>query len=189
MVWSPGFWAFSVGFYGWHAGYWGPQVGFYGGFNYGFGYGGVGCGGGEWRGGGFFYNRSVTNVNVTNGTNVNSRNVIVNNTRNVSYNGPGGIGMRPTRQEEAFAREPHRAALAAQSQHERAAGRNRELFASENHGRPAIAATAKPGEFRGPHLERARTAGEPDPAPKLSPRERRAQSPSHPRPDHPPTDT
>src|SRR5216684_330860 len=184
MLWTPGYWAFSDGFYGWHAGYWGPHVGFYGGINYGFGYGGVGFGGGEWRGGGFFYNRSVTNVNVTNVTNVYSRTVIVNNTRNVSYNGPGGIGMRPTRQEEAFAREPHRAALAAQSQHERAAGRNRELFASENHGRPAIAATAKPGEFRGPHLERARAAGEPYRAPKLSPREARGQSLSNRGADH-----
>ena len=179
MLWTPGYWAFSDGFYGWHAGYWGPHVGFYGGINYGFGYGGVGFGGGEWRGGAFFYNRSVTNVNVTNVTNVYSRTVIVNNTRNVSYNGPGGIDRRPTRQEEAFAHEPHRAVLAAQSQHERAASRNRELFAAENHGRPAIAATAKPGEFRGPHLERARAAGEPYRAPKLSPREARGQSPDN----------
>src|SRR5713101_2839642 len=100
MLWTPGYWAFSDGFYGWHAGYWGPHVGFYGGINYGFGYGGVGFGGGEWRGGGFVYNRSVTNVNVSNVTNVYNRTVIVNNTRNVSFNGRGGIGMRPTRQEE-----------------------------------------------------------------------------------------
>src|SRR6266478_4377668 len=184
MLWTPGYWAFSDGFYGWHAGYWGPHVGFYGGINYGFGYGGVGFGGGEWRGGGFFYNRSVTNVNVVNVRNVYSRTVIVNNTRNVSYNGPGGIDRRPTRQEEAFAHEPHRAVLAAQSQHERAASRNRELFAAENHGRPAIAATARPGEFRGPHLERARAAGEPYRAPKLSPREARGQTPGNRGADH-----
>jgi hypothetical protein len=179
MLWTPGYWAFSSGFYGWHAGYWGRHVGFYGGINYGFGYGGVGFGGGEWRGGAFFYNRSVTNVNVTNVTNVYNRTVVVNNTRNVSYNGPGGIEARPRPQEERFSREPHSAALAAQTQHEHAASQNRQLFAAENHGRPAIAATAKPGEFNGPHVQRARAAGEPYRAPKISPQEARGQSPGN----------
>src|SRR5712692_4274808 len=105
MLWTPGYWGWGGGFYAWHPGYWGRHVGFYGGINYGFGYGGVGFGGGEWRGGAFFYNRSVTNVNVVNVRNVYSRTVIVNNTRNVSFNGRGGIDMRPTRQEEVFARE------------------------------------------------------------------------------------
>jgi len=177
MLWTPGYWGFAGGFYAWHPGYWGPHVGFYGGINYGFGYGGFGYGGGEWRGGRFFYNRSVTNVNVTNVTNVYNRTVIVNNTRNVSYNGPGGIDVRPTRQEEEFAREPHRAALATQSQHEHAASQNRQLFASENHGRPAIAATARASEFNGSHVQRAGAAGEGYRAPKISPREARVQSP------------
>jgi hypothetical protein len=53
----------------------GPHIGFYGGVNYGFGYGGVGFGGGEWRGGSFYYNRSVTNV--TNVTTVYNQTVIV----------------------------------------------------------------------------------------------------------------
>src|SRR6202045_2567798 len=179
MLWTPGYWAFSGGFYGWHAGYWGPHVGFYGGINYGFGYGGVGFFGGEWRGGSFFYNRSVTNVNVTNVTNVYNRTVIVNNTRNVSFNGRGGIEARPTPQEERFSREPHNAALAAQTQHEHAARQNRQLFASENHGRPAIAATARAGEFNGPHVQRARAAGEPYRAPKISPQEARGQAPGN----------
>src|SRR6202789_4145188 len=65
MLWTPGYWGFAGGVYGWHAGYWGPHVGFYGGINYRFGYGGVGFAGGEWRGGGFFYNRAVFKVNVT----------------------------------------------------------------------------------------------------------------------------
>jgi len=146
MLWTPGYWGFAGGLYGWHPGYWGPHVGFYGGINYGFGYGGVGFAGGEWRGGAFFYNRAVLNVNVTNVRNVYSRTVVVNNTH-VAFNGPGGIMARPTRQEEAYGREPHTAALAAQTEHEHAASQNRQLFASENHGRPAIAATAKPGEF------------------------------------------
>src|SRR6202521_1934589 len=179
MLWTPGYWAFSGGFYGWHAGYWGPHVGFYGGINYGFGYGGVGFFGGEWRGGSFFYNRSVTNVNVTNVTNVYNRTVIVNNTRNVSFNGRGGVGARPTPQEERFSRESHNAALAAQTQHEHAARQNRQLFASENHGRPAIAATARAGEFNGPHVQRARAAGAPYRAAKISPQEARGQAPGN----------
>src|SRR6266404_2622533 len=179
MLWTPGYWAFSDGFYGWHGGYWGPHVGFYGGINYGFGYGGVGFYGGEWRGGSFFYNRSVTNVNVTNVTNVYNRTVIVNNTRNVSYNGPGGVQARPTPQEQRFSHEPHNAVLAVQTQHEHAARQNRQLLASENHGRPPIAATARPGEFNGPHVQPARAAGQPYRAPKITPQEARVQAPGN----------
>src|SRR5271157_5364006 len=175
FLWTPGYWGFAGGFYAWHGGYWGPHVGFYGGINYGFGYGGVGFGGGEWRGGTFFYNRSVTNVNVTNVTNVYNRTVIVNNTH-TSFNGPGGIVARPTPQEEAYGREPHTAALAAQTQHEHAASQNRQLFASENHGRPAIAATGKPGEFNGRNVQKASAAGEPYRQPKMSPQEARRSS-------------
>ncbi|MGD0214483.1 MAG: hypothetical protein ABSB87_14745 [Terriglobales bacterium] len=154
MLWTPGYWGFAGGFYGWHAGYWGPHVGFYGGINYGFGYGGVGFGGGEWRGGAFFYNRAVMNVNVTNIRNVYSRTVVVNNVH-TSFNGPGGIEARPTAEEERFAHEQHTPALAAQTEHEHAASQNRASFASENHGRPAIAATARPGEFSGRDATRA----------------------------------
>ena len=71
-------------------------------FNYGFGYVGVGFLGGEWRGGSFFYNRSVANV--TNITNVYEKTVVVNNVtvNNVSYNGgEGGVTARPTAAEEA----------------------------------------------------------------------------------------
>ncbi len=173
MLWTPGYWGFAGGFYGWHAGYWGPHVGFYGGINYGFGYGGVGFAGGEWRGGAFFYNRAV--MNVSNVRNVYSRTVVENNMR-TSFNGPGGIEGRPTRQEQAYAREPHKAALAAQSEHERSASRNRALFASENHGRPEIAATARPGEFSGRNAVRARAAGEAYREPKMSAQEARGTS-------------
>ncbi len=175
MLWTPGYWGFAGGFYGWHAGYWGPHVGFYGGINYGFGYGGVGFAGGEWRGGSFYYNRSVTNVNVTNVTNVYNRTVIVNNTH-TSFNGPGGVTTRPTPQEQTYAHEPHTAPLAAQTQHEHAASRNRQLFASENHGRPAIAATAKPGQFSGRNVVPARAAGAAYHAPTMPPKEARVPS-------------
>jgi hypothetical protein len=175
LLWTPGYWGWVGGFYRWHAGYWGPHVGFYGGINYGFGYGGVGFWGGEWRGGSFFYNRSVMNVNVTNVTNVYNRNVVVNNTSHVSFNGgTGGIMTRPTAEEERYAQERHTAPLAAQMQHERAASENRQLFASENHGRPAIAATGRPGEFSGHNVVGARSAGEAYHEPKMSPQEARA---------------
>jgi hypothetical protein len=58
--------------------------------------------------------------------------------------------------EEEAAREQHVAAIPAQVQQERMAGANKELLASENHGRPAIAATAKPGEFTGKGVMAAR---------------------------------
>src|SRR5271154_5565026 len=173
MLWTPGYWGFAGGFYGWHAGYWGPHIGFYGGINYGFGYGGVGFGGGEWRGGAFFYNREVMHVDVHNVTNVYSKTVIVNNTR-VAFNGPGGIEARPTAQEESYAHESHTAALAVQTEHEHTASQNRQLFASENHGRPAIAATGRPGEFSGRNVIKAREAGGEYHEPKISPREARA---------------
>ena len=173
LLWTPGYWGFAGGFYGWHAGYWGPHVGFYGGINYGFGYGGVGFAGGEWRGGAFFYNREVMHVDVHSVTNVYSRTVVVNNTH-VAFNGPGGIEARPTAQEEAYAHESHTAPLAAQTEHEHAASQNKQLFASENHGRPAIAATGRPGEFSGRNVVKAREAGAAYHEPKMSPQEARA---------------
>jgi hypothetical protein len=176
MLWTPGYWGWGGGFYAWHAGYWGPHIGFYGGINYGFGYTGVGFVGGEWRGGAFYYNRAVTNVSVTNVTHVYSRTVVVN-TRTESYNGgAGGLEARPTRQEEEAAHERHIAPLAEQTQHERIAGQNRENFASENHGRPAIAATARPGDFSSRSAVPARAAGGEYHAPAMPPKQARVGS-------------
>lgn len=179
LLWTPGYWGWGGGFYVWHGGYWGPHVGFYGGINYGFGYGGVGFVGGEWRGGAFFYNRSVTNVSVTSVTNVYNRTVVVNNHSTTSFNGgTGGVQARPTAQEEAYGREHHTAALASQTQHEHAASQNRENFASQNHGRPAIAATAKAGDFSRHSAVPARSAGGEYHAPAMSPKEARANTPA-----------
>ena len=177
MLWTPGYWGWGGGFYAWHAGYWGPHIGFYGGINYGFGYTGVGFVGGEWRGGAFYYNRSVTNVSVTNVTHVYNRTVVVNNTRTTSFNGgTGGVEARPTGQEEAAAREQHTPASETQAQHERLASQNRQNFASENQGRPAVAATAKPGDFSGRSAVPARAAGGEYHAPAMSPKEARGPS-------------
>ena len=127
MLWTPGYWGWNDGVYAWNAGYWGPQIGFYGGINYGFGYGGVGFVGGEWRGGAFYYNTAVMHVNTTVIHNVYvNRTVIVNNESRVAFNGgQGGTVARPTAQQETYAREKHTPAVAAQVQQERAASHNR----------------------------------------------------------------
>jgi hypothetical protein len=180
MLWTPGYWGWNNGLYVWNGGYWGPHIGFYGGINYGFGYGGVGFVGGEWRGGAFFYNTAVMHVDTVHITNVYvNRTVIVNNESHVAFNGgEGGIAVHATAQEEAYSREPHQPPLAAQTEHEHAASQNRALFASENHGAPAVAATARPGEFSGHGVVAAKAAGAPYHAPAMSPKEARATSPA-----------
>ena len=163
LLWTPGYWGWGGGAYVFHAGYWGPHVGFYGGINYGFGYGGVGFVGGRWNGGVFAYNTAVMHVNTTvihttyvDRTVVN--NVTVNN--RVSFNGgTGGVTARPTAEERVAENEHHVAPTEMQTQHEHAASTNRALLASENHGKPAIAATAKPGEFSGHGVVAAHEAG------------------------------
>jgi len=156
LLCTPGYWGWSGGFFIWHAGYWGPHVGFYGGVNYGFGYTGVGYLGGYWRGGAFFYNRAVNNVNVVNVTNVYSRTVVNNVTvTRVSYNGgPGGLIARPTQAEMVAEHDRHIAATSVQQQHQNLARQDRAQFASVNHGRPNVVATARPGQFQGSSVGR-----------------------------------
>jgi hypothetical protein len=158
FLWTPGYWGWGDGVYLWHGGYWGAEVGFYGGVCYGFGYGGFGYGGGYWRNGAFFYNRSVNNFGDVHITNVYNKTVI-NNHNSVSYNGGrGGTTARATAQEEAAARGRHIEPTSAQVQHQHAASTNRDLHASVNHGKPAIAATSKPGEFSGKGVVAAKSA-------------------------------
>ena len=157
-LWTPGWWGWSGNAYVFNHGYWGPTVGFYGGINYGFGYVGVGYEGGYWRNGAFFYNREVNHVE--NVRNVYEKTVVINNRVNVSYNGgSGGLTARATAQEEAAAHERHIAPTSIQTEHVQRASTNHELFESANHGRPAIAATAKPGEFSGGGVVHAKSAG------------------------------
>jgi len=144
-----------------HAGYWGPRVGFYSGVNYGYGYFGTGFVGGEWRANRFYYNTAVTRVNNVRITNVYvNKTVIRNETVNrVSYNGGrGGIDRRPDRDEEMAGRERHIDPTPVQVKHRDEAERNRDLWAKNNHGKPSIAATERPGEFRG-NVVRAKAAG------------------------------
>lgn len=153
VLWTPGYWGWGNGVYIWHAGYWGPHIGFYGGVNYGFGYFGHGYDGGYWRGRHFYYNRTVNNVRITN-VHIYNKTVINNVTVNrVSYNGGhGGINARPTHEQERWSRERHFEPTHLQRDHEHGARGNREFWASENHGRPAVAATSRPGEFHGPKM-------------------------------------
>lgn len=161
-LWTPPWWGWENGAYLFHSGYWGPTVGFYGGINYGYGYSGRGFEGGRWDHDHFYYNRSVTNVNVTNIHNVYNETVVNRGGESrVSYNGgQGGLTARPSAQEEAAAHEHHLAPVAAQTQHIQQARGNPELRARTNQGKPPIAATQKPAAFTG-HVVAARAAGAP----------------------------
>ena len=167
-LWTPGYWGWAGGRFIWNEGYWGLHIGFYGGVNYGFGYGGRGFEGGYWNNGAFYYNRSVMNVTNVNITNVYTKTVIVNNTtvNNVSYNGgEGGIQAQPTPAERTAASERHIAPTTEQSQHQHVALSNPSLRASVNHGRPAIAATARPGVLTGRGVVGAKSAAPYHPTP------------------------
>ena len=149
FLWTPGYWGWGGSAFIFHEGYWGPHVGFYGGIAYGFGYVGVGYEGGRWEGGHFAYNTYVNHVNTTiihNTYNTTINNVTVNR---VSYNGgQGGVEARPTPQEQSYSSEHHVAPVAAQAQHVQAARGNPQLRASANQGKPPIAATARPADFK-----------------------------------------
>lgn len=147
-LWTPGYWGWNDGFYVWYDGYWGPVVGFYGGINYGFGYHGYGYVGGHWRGGDFYYNRTVNNINITKITNVYTEKVSTVRPGGVSFNGgSGGTTARPTSEQLAAAREKRVELTDFQKEQMRLARADPRLRATENRGRPAVAATAKPGEF------------------------------------------
>jgi hypothetical protein len=111
----------------------------------------VGYEGGRWDNGVFIYNRTINNFGNVTITHVYEKTVYVEpGASRVSFNGgSGGTTGRPTQEEQAAAHEQHVAAAASQLQHERTASENKALLASENHGTPAIAATAKPGELAG----------------------------------------
>jgi chorismate mutase len=118
--------------------------------NYGFGYGGAGFVGGEWRGGHFAYNTAVLNVNTTviHNTFV-DKTVIVNAGvgARVSFNGgPGGTVVTATAEERAAAAEPHVQPTTEQMSHEHTASMDKSNFASVNHGRPANPAMSRVGE-------------------------------------------
>lgn len=133
----------------WHEGYWGLHVGYYGGINYGYGYGGIGFIGGQWRGGVFAYNTAVVNVNRTNITNVYVNKTVINNTivnnNHVAYNGgPGGINHEPTPRERTFSQEQHTPPTSFQTQHQNRFQNEPGALAKNNGGHPQRAALSSP---------------------------------------------
>lgn len=162
LLWTPGYWAYDDGNYVYYDGYWGDQVGYYGGVDYGYGYEGDGYDGGYWRGGTFFYNRTANNINNVTITNVYSKPMRAPAAGDrVSYNGgDGGITLRPTQQQQAFAHEHHVEPTPAQREHVAVASHDPSLRESHNKGRPTIAATARPDDFKGQGVIAAKAAGE-----------------------------
>jgi WXXGXW repeat (2 copies) len=162
LLWTPGYWGYEGGVYGWHAGYWGPHVGFYGGVNYGFGYGGVGFVGGEWRGGVFAYNSAVANFGTVRITNVYENRVIVTqntivNEGHVCFNGGVGISVHASAIEMQAVNERHFEATSEQVQHVSFAAQDRAQLASVNGGRPTFTASANVGAYRAVAQEHVRT--------------------------------
>ena len=159
FLWTPGYWGWGGSGFMFYDGYWGPTVGFYGGIDYGFGYFGNGFEGGRWDNGHFFYNRAVLNVNVENIHNVYNTTVNRTTINHVSYNGGnGGISARATAEQEAAAQQRHVGPVSAQNQHLQEAHSNQQQRASVNQGRPEVAATARPGDFKA-NAVRASEAG------------------------------
>jgi len=161
FLWTPGYWGWGGSAFIFHEGYWGPQVGYYGGINYGYGYSGVGYEGGRWEGGHFSYNTYVNHVNTTVVRNTYNATVTNVSENHISYNGgAGGVEARPTPQQESYANEHHVGPVTAQTQHVQGARNNPELRASANQGKPPIAATAKPGDFKTGVVGSRQTGGE-----------------------------
>ena len=154
LLWTPGYWAYQGDRYGFIDGYWGPQVGYYGGIDYGFGYTGYGYEGGYWRGNRLFYNRYANNFGGRRFENVFERPFRRFDSPRASYNGPGGMNVRPTGEQMAGERFRHLPPTAGQREHMRMAASLPDLRASQNGGRPAIAATPRPEMFQGPGVVR-----------------------------------
>ena len=156
LLWTPAYWSWVEGRYVFYPGYWAREVGFYGGIDYGYGYTGEGYLGGRWETGAFFYNRSVNNIGSVRITKVYNQTVVMNDgSNNVSFNGgKGGIEARPTSQQVAFAKERHVEATPVQRRHVEKAGKDRALFAKQNNGEPAVAATPRAGVFQGSGVSR-----------------------------------
>ena len=154
LLWTPGWWGWSEGYYRWHPGYWGTHVGFYGGVNYGYGYFGSGYVGGRWRGDHFYYNRAVSNVNITHVRNVYVDRTVINNVHvnRVSYNGGrGGLSARPTATQRSYANQHRVSPTQFQVQQRDKALRDPAQRFKSNRGHPAVFATQHPGRFEGPH--------------------------------------
>jgi hypothetical protein len=149
-LWTPGYWGWSGGLFAFHDGYWGRHVGYYGGVNYGFGYGGIGFVGGEWRGHDFAYNTAVMHVDnrFVHMTFVDrarvERGFVARDSRVAFSGGPGGIHHDPRPEERMAEHEQHIARTSFQQQHEGFARSDRGSYVKFNGGRPAHLAVDRP---------------------------------------------
>jgi hypothetical protein len=151
-LWTPGYWGFFGGRYRFHHGYWGPHIGYYGGVDYGYGYVGHGYYGGYWNHDHFFYNTTISRVNVVVIHNVYVHPVVVNNViitgrigNRVSFNGGrGGIVAQPLPAEVRVLHEQRIPPMATQVRAQHEAVQNRQQFFNQNGGRPAIVVAARP---------------------------------------------
>ena len=150
VLWTPPYWGYEGNRYVFHIGYWGDHVGFYGGINYGYGYGGRGYYGGEWRGSQFNYNTAVVRVNTTvvRNTYVNRTviNVVVNN--HSSFNGHGGVNATPTSEEIAASREHHLKPTPEQNGNQLQARSNPNQFNKTNPGGKPVFASPKAAPYQ-----------------------------------------
>ena len=161
LLWTPGYWAFVGGVYAFRPGYWGREVGYYGGIDYGYGYAGSGYQGGRWDNGRFFYNTTMNNIGGAHITNVYNQPIVPNPTvTRASFNGgPSGVVATPTAAQSVIVKAQHVPPTAAQRNQARLASVDRAQFVSANQGKPAVAATARPGEFKGRGAVPAKAAG------------------------------
>jgi len=149
-LWTPPYWGWFGGRYRFHGGYWGRHVGYYGGVDYGYGYGGIGFSGGEWRGNEFAYNTAVMRVNESViHTTYNDRTIVERNTigarSRVSYNGgPGGVQHVATPEERVADRDQHTAPTKVQTQHQQTVRADKTSYAKANGGHPRTVVAAKP---------------------------------------------
>ena len=160
-LWTPGFWGWGGSAFLWHGGYWGPHVGFYGGINYGFGYFGNGFEGGRWENNHFYYNTAVVHVNETIIHNTYRTTIIENNRSRVAYNGGKAASMHGRRRNKNVMRASGTLKRCRRSGSIAEAARgNPQLRARANQGRPPIAATARPGDFKGGAVAAREAGGE-----------------------------
>ena len=161
LLWTPGYWAFVGGVYAFRPGYWGHEVGYYGGVDYGYGYGGSGYQGGRWDNDRLFYNTAVNNIGAAHIANVYKQPIVRNATANrASFNGgPGGVVAAPTAAQSVVDKAQQVPPTAAQRNQARLASVERTQFVSANRGKPAVAATERPGEFKGKGAVPAKAAG------------------------------
>jgi hypothetical protein len=149
LLWTPGYWGWNGDGYAYNEGYWAPQVGWYGGVNYGYGYNGEGYEGGRWENGRFYYNRSCNNINPSVVRYVYVQPVREDRDNRISFNGgQGGIQARPRPEDERAEHARRIPPVQAQREQVQTARTNPELRASKNRGKPPVAATAKPGDFK-----------------------------------------